>query len=258
MKLEERSSCRSPPRWILVPVSAFLLIGCGVISIVPLDESRFAPASLRFQPDHAPYRTRDVVFSHSVEAHAGEACSTCHHGMPDDTPPPPPPFQNRPARAAAAPAVHLPSMALCFKCHDGVSLSNDCIACHLTNRRDRKPGFHDGLFPRHHKQMAEREAYKCSLCHLEGDCRACHAERKPVSHTPRFERSTHGRLATHDRRSCATCHETSFCENCHSQPPPDHTALFRSGGAHRQAALIRGRSCIACHRFEDVCADCHR
>jgi hypothetical protein len=153
--------------------------------------------------------------------------------------------------------VALPAMALCFTCHDGEKATNQCFKCHLLNRKERKPGFHDGLWPQHHKRMADEEEYKCSLCHVESQCQGCHAERKPLSHTTRFERSTHGRMATHDRRSCATCHETAFCENCHSQPPPDHTPVFMQAGGHRQAALMRGRSCLVCHRFEDSCS-CHQ
>lgn len=225
--------------------------GCGVVTLVPLEESRFAPASLHFGPSHTPYAARDVVFSHATEAHAGEPCSTCHGETASEETTGVPP-------AARSHDVSLPSMALCFKCHDGKSVTAECFECHLTNRKDRKPGFHDGLWPRHHKQAAEAEAYKCALCHVQSDCKGCHSERKPISHTARFERSTHGRMATHDRQSCATCHDTSFCENCHSQPPPDHTPAFRAGAGHRQAALVRGRSCVVCHSFEDVCAECHR
>jgi hypothetical protein len=231
---------------------------------VPIDELKHgSPSTLRFDRHHAPYSSREIIFSHALEAHAAEACDTCHFGTAtEETTGVPRPALQGGTRAglkpAAAEGVALPSMARCFKCHDGQAVTNDCIACHLASRRDKKPEFHDGLFPRHHKEMADAEAYKCALCHVQADCKSCHSERKPVSHTPRFERSTHGRLATHDRHSCATCHETSFCENCHSQPPPDHTAIFMAGGGHKQAALIRGRSCLVCHSFQDVCAECHQ
>ncbi len=253
-------------------LTSLLLLGCMVmeplgIRLKPVDERAHGhPAALRFTPEHVPYAARDVVFSHAVEAHAALPCDLCHFGTAsEETTGIPAPVsaydrprpEGDPARVAARAAVALPSMARCFTCHDGASARNDCIVCHLTNRKDRKPGFHDGLWPRRHKDMADEEDYKCALFHTQNDCRACHAERKPLSHTPRFERSTHGRLATHDRRACAVCHDTSFCENCHSQPPPDHTAAFTRGGGHRQAALIRGRSCIVCHRFEDACAECH-
>ena len=259
MIADDRSPGRSPPRFCLFAAAVILLVGCGIVALVPVDESHDAPTALRFSSDHTPYRTSDVIFSHAIEAHAGEPCSTCHFGTASqESTGVPTPGAARADRPRVE-NVLLPSMATCFRCHDGTSVSNDCITCHLTNRKDRKPGFHDGLFPRHHREMADAEEYKCALCHIQGDCKGCHAERKPLSHTPRFERSTHGRFSTHDRRSCATCHETAFCENCHMQPPPDHTPAFMAGGAHKQAALVRGgRSCLVCHSFEDVCAGCHR
>jgi len=254
----------SLPRRLILAFAACLVIGC---MLVPVEESRFgSPAALRFTPAHRPYATRDILFSHEIHAHI--ECDSCHFGTAGQTVGPPAVESSDGAESSDAPepsdaaashaqAVALPSMALCFGCHDGKSAPNDCITCHIVNRRYRKPEFHDGLFPRHHRRMAEEEDYKCELCHVERECKSCHAERRPLSHTPRFERSTHGRMATHDRRSCATCHETAFCENCHSQPPPDHTSIFMTAGGHRQAALIRGRSCLTCHRFEEACAECH-
>ena len=252
MDRDHRRSRETAPRVFAFAMATLCAVGCGIITIVPVDESRFSPTAIRFAKEHAPYASHDVIFSHGLDAHAAEPCATCHfETASEETTGVPPKAMTR--------NVARPSMATCFKCHDGTAVSNDCILCHLTNRKDRKPEFHDGLWPRHHKEMAEREAYKCSLCHLQNDCSGCHNERKPISHTPRFERSSHGRLATHDRRACATCHETAFCENCHMQPPPDHTVAFRTGGGHKQAALVRGgRSCTVCHGFQDVCAECHR
>jgi hypothetical protein len=242
-------------RWILLPWWGCLFLGCVLI---PVEESRFgSPQLLRFSAEHAPYATGDIVFSHDL--HSFEPCDTCHFGTTAEETYPGRARSERGEAPREHPGLQLPAMARCFSCHDGKPLSNDCITCHLTNRQDRKPAFHDALFPRNHKRMADEEAYKCSLCHLEGECQGCPAERKPFSHTPRFEKSAHGRLATHDRRSCATCHETAFCENCHSLPPSDHTQIFTRGGGHKQAALLRGRSCLVCHRFGDrnSCAECH-
>jgi hypothetical protein len=261
-------SPRRRPRCLILCIAACLFIGCV---LVPVDESRFGSArNLRFLPNHVPYAARDIIFSHSI--HAFVECDACHFGTAGG-PAPDEGFEAWPGEdgdflaggggaepgADAEPHhgdVSLPSMALCFGCHDGKGAPNQCLTCHITNRKETKPGFHDALFPRHHGDMADREAYKCGLCHVEQDCKTCHQERKPLSHTERFLRSTHGRMATHDRRSCAVCHETAYCENCHMQPPPDHTPVFRLGG-HRQPAMVRGRSCLVCHRFEDVCARCH-
>lgn len=249
-------------------VVASIALGCGIAALVPVDELRGGhPRSLRFAAAHSPFANREVVFSHEVHESIAD-CDRCHFGTasPDTTGTPRPVAASTTdsltsgtpvSEMALAAGVAFPSMALCFECHNGVDVTRDCIACHRSQREGRKPGFHDGLWPRHHKEMAEDEEYKCALCHVRSDCRGCHQERRPLSHTPRFLRSTHGRMSTHDRRSCATCHETSFCENCHSQPPPNHTLAFRRGGGHKQQALIQGRACLVCHSFQDVCAECH-
>lgn len=246
---------RSPAASLFLLWGMILLIGCALI---PVDESRsVSPIHLRFSWEHVPYARHDIIFRHEQEDHTRYGCDNCHFGSTGDA--------EDPASVEDPTGVELPAMALCFGCHDGVTAFRDCDGCHVRNRQERKPRFHDGWWPRHHKQMAEKEAYKCALCHVRNECQGCHSERKPLSHTPRFERSTHGRMATHDRRSCATCHESGFCENCHSQPPPDHTPIFmgffapdgtiRAG--HKQAALLRGRSCLTCHKFEDACQRCH-
>jgi hypothetical protein len=231
---------------LVIVVSFAFIIGCA---LVPVDESGSAGwVTKRFTADHAPYRVGEILFSH--QAHELIDCETCHFGTTDS---------ERPT------AVKLPPMALCFECHEGDTASDECITCHLENRKGRKPRFHDGQWPRLHKVMAEAESYKCQLCHLEKDCDSCHQVRRPLSHTPRWMRSSHGRMAVHARESCSTCHRSDFCENCHSQPPPDHTPMFMGfiepGGAiragHRQAALIRGRACLTCHSYQDACQRCH-
>ena len=238
---------RSPsaPRAPFIALAVALLVGCA---LVPVDSILNTPGLPRFSSSHTPYATRDVIFSH--ETHSFASCDTCHldarGGDPD----------------LAAARADLPAMAICFQCHDGTSLSNDCELCHVENRALRKPQFHNATWPRAHEHMADSEAYKCQLCHIENDCADCHSERMPLSHTPRFNRSTHGRMATRDRESCATCHLSEFCEDCHSQPPPDHTPAFIGDltlgvAGHKQAALLRGRACLVCHGFEDACASCH-
>jgi hypothetical protein len=169
-----------------------LWIGCALVPVEPsASDARIAP---RFTVDHYPFVVGDVVFSHDV--HSSVPCERCH-------------FETA-GRAASRAELELPAMAVCFECHDGSSLSRECSICHKENRREVKPRFHDAQWPRHHKDMAGAEAYKCALCHAERDCRDCHMFQRPLSHTPRFNRSEHGRLATHDRESCATCHARDF------------------------------------------------
>ncbi len=247
MSQSYRASTSRPFVSIFIALASIAwIIGCALI---PVDQSRSVSfATKRFPRNHAPYAVGEVIFSH--ETHEFVDCATCHFGTTEP---------------GVVSAVKLPSMALCFDCHEGDTASDECITCHLENREGRKPRFHDGQWVHHHKMMAEEERYKCALCHEEESCEGCHATRMPVSHTPRWMRSTHGRMAAHEREDCATCHRSSFCENCHSQPPPDHTPIFMGiidpGGGiragHRQAALLRGRSCLTCHSFEQACKKCH-
>ncbi len=231
---------------LLVALSIAFIVGCALI---PVDESRsMAWRTKRFTREHAPYLIGEILFSH--EAHELIECRTCHYGT---------------TGSEQLTAVKLPPMALCFECHEGETASDECITCHLENRQGRKPRFHDGQWPREHGAMARSESYKCQLCHLEQDCDSCHHLRRPLSHTPRWMRSSHGRMAVHERESCSTCHRSEFCENCHSQPPPDHTPMFMGfiepGGilraGHKQAALLRGRACLTCHSYQDSCEQCH-
>jgi len=249
-RLTQARGARATRPVVILLLAVIVALGCALI---PVDRSRSASFSMRrFTPSHPPYRIGEVVFSH--ETHDFAECGICHFGTTDAG-----------DGEVAASSVRLPPMALCFECHEGDTAPNECSTCHLENRAGRKPRFHDGQWPRDHRTMAEEERYKCALCHLENDCRGCHATQLPLSHTPRWMRSSHGRSAAHDRESCATCHQSSFCENCHSQPPPDHTPIFmgfiepdgtlRAG--HRQAALMRGRACLTCHSYERSCSRCH-
>ena len=216
-------------------------LGCGVFTVLPMDEVRGGNPAGRLLPySHEPYRSGEIVFSHAP--HSFAPCESCHlrGSAPEEV------------RASG-----LPSMARCLECHNGEQASSACETCHQLERRNRKPPTHDGLWQRRHGESAYFEAYQCALCHHDNQCQGCHALRKPQSHTLRWERSAHGREAIHNRFTCATCHEADFCENCHSHPPPDHTTTFMTAGGHKQVARLRARSCLTCHRFESDCARCH-
>lgn len=237
-------STRRPARTVrfVAPVlgSLLLFLGC---TLVPVDDfSSGRSLSLRFSSSHHPYANGEIIFSHTI--HDSLECETCHG-------------ESRSAEEILA--GELPPMRTCFVCHDGRTQSQSCDVCHVTNRRERKPRFHAGRWIAHHRDMAHRESYKCSLCHRESECQQCHATQKPRSHTPRFNRTTHGMLAIQDRRSCATCHRGDFCVECHEQPPPSHTPTFMGPLGHRQIARLKLRSCQVCHVFQNDCAraGCH-
>ncbi len=227
---------------IASPALCILALGCGIITTLPMDSLREGnPAGRLFAGRHAPYRTREVIFSH--EPHSFEKCTACH---PNDA-------SDREEVLAGG----LPSMARCFECHDDRLASRACETCHQLERVERKPSTHDATWQRRHGREADGQEFQCRLCHTESSCQACHATRMPQSHTQRFLRSTHGRMANRDRSACSTCHQADFCQNCHSQPPPDHTPTFMTTGGHKQVARLRVRSCLTCHRFEADCSECH-
>ena len=231
----------------LSAVAGLCLVGCGIFTVIPMDDVRLGnPAGRFFAMSHPPYASREVLFSHEI--HTDFACDRCHAaGTSAETP-------HDDVRAGG-----LPTMARCLECHDGETAASACEVCHQLQRRDLRPPSHDATWQRRHGRQAREElyGYQCALCHTEDGCQSCHAVRKPQSHTLRFLRSAHGRAANHDRGACAVCHEADFCQNCHSQPPPDHTPAFTSSGGHKDAARLRTRSCLTCHQFQDTCQRCH-
>ena len=61
---------------------------------------------------------------------------------------------------------------------------------------------------------------RCSLCHTESTCAACHQDTPPDNHNNFWRLRGHGVQARVDRDSCATCHRTDFCDRCHFETRP--------------------------------------
>ena len=225
----------------LALAASSLIVGCGVLTLIPMDEIRVGnPAGRLFSWEHPTYRERELNFSHEV--HSDFKCESCH----------PTGLEREAVRAGG-----LPSMARCIECHDGTQASSGCETCHQLQRKDRRPPSHDAAWQHRHGRAAEGQEFQCAICHSESSCQGCHSTRKPQSHTLRWLRSTHGRTANHERGNCAVCHDADFCAECHSRPPPDHTPTFMGTGGHKQVARLRTRSCLTCHRFQETCARCH-
>jgi hypothetical protein len=104
----------------------------------------------------------------------------------------------------------------CSMCHDTVSSSNACDACHAENA----PQNHTAAWRRKtHGLEAQWDRRSCAACHEENSCMQCHRSTEPASH-----RGAWGRPV---QRHCVTCHfpeEQTNCTTCH-ESIDHHTAL---------------------------------
>jgi hypothetical protein len=94
----------------------------------------------------------------------------------------------------------------------------------------------------------------------KGDCKGCHAERKPLlAHaSASSDRRTAG-VATHDRRSCATCHETASARTATCSLLRTTRPAFMAGGAHKQRPSCAGPELPRLPQLRGTCArECHR
>jgi len=158
---------------------------------------------------------------------------------------------------AHADAVSWPrttSMEMCFDCHGGDGITDDCMACH-TGRlaRDR---ISTGTFavthgPEYLQTHGMGRMSTCVPCHQPQRCAGCHGAGLP--HGPDFMR-THARSATDADARCQTCHQATFCSDCHVYEMP-HTEEFVRG--HASTIEADGEDgCRRCHQDPD-CTECH-
>lgn len=185
----------------------------------------------------------EIKFSHG--AHAGKAaCTDCHAGMDKNTGLLP----QGPQR-----------MASCVACHqEKAPAKMDCLACHTTIDRSRKPENHAQLWSKQHGACARAGAEaatvnNCSLCHQQNSCTACHQTVPPEDHNNYWRLKAHGFAAGIDRGRCSTCHTTDSCTACHKVTAPI------SHGAGWNAP--RNDHCKSCHvpvQASGGCAACHK
>lgn len=185
----------------------------------------------------------DIKFSHKEHVVEGKLdCAQCHPGME----------QNE----SVTSSLRL-SMKQCMDCHASRQVSNDCLTCHKTMRKDTPPASHSLNWQRSHGQVMRskdrgRLDADCALCHTEESCNICHSIESPQSHNNHWRLRQHGIAAEVDRTACATCHQEDSCIRCHSDTTPrSHTATW--GGAQQ-------RHCLTCHVGEsrdNSCATCH-
>lgn len=97
-------------------------------------------------------------------AAAKDACTGCHHGIPESEDVP----------AGKAVKGHFPAMADCLVCHNKINPPDSCAKCHVAPAAGFKPTSHDAVFSDNHatKNVDKTE---CATCHgRKFTCKGCH------------------------------------------------------------------------------------
>ncbi|MBI4539580.1 MAG: hypothetical protein HY704_08760 [Gemmatimonadetes bacterium] len=193
-------------------------------------------------PDHRDRRwsvkhggVAGTSIARCANCHARQGCESCHRDV-----------------GARSPIAKLPTPPQ--EDQRGVRLAERRVPGHV-------PGFEAA-----HGGAAAADQPRCSICHTEQTCTACHDR----ATAPRFHPSNflarHGPEAFGRMSDCASCHSTeAFCRACHvssgiqaagREDAPFHDAepLWLLG--HGQAARQGLESCVSCHTQAD-CLRCH-
>lgn len=195
-------------------------------------------------------------FNHSAHAKKEIACERCHAGL---------------SQSDSSSTLHMPVMALCMSCHDGVQADKECSLCHEEPRGPRPADHKIPAWNKQHGDRARSDAVSCTMCHARNDCQECHQGDNllPRAHPVGFE-FNHPLEVRSQRTDCNVCHEDrAFCIECHTQrqiyPRSHQRAAWAStanhGGAHAVQARMNIEQCGACHEddpsSQPVCAACH-
>jgi hypothetical protein len=219
----------------------------------PTKLERFIDYSPKFS--HAKHLNKDVPARNPLK---DITCERCHPGI---------------SLSDSSSSWHIPGMALCTSCHDGVQQTKDCIICHDHPRSKVPPDHILPVWKNQHGDDARMDnGASCKVCHERDDCQECHQGDNllPRAHPPGFQ-FKHGIELRTGRTECAACHQDrSFCIDCHltmqvypfSHQRPNWTSQTPGvGGRHAAQALMNIETCAACHSdepgSEPVCADCH-
>jgi hypothetical protein len=195
----------------------------------------------KFNARHADRLPAEAVFSHKRHTTADLDCGTCHTGIETNT------------RITAD--MHV-SMDRCTQCHASRNVPAECATCHREIATNWPPESHHHNWKKMHggvvREASDATADRCTLCHTESTCVACHKDEPPENHNNFWRLRGHGLAAMIDRQNCAACHEPDSCERCHRDAiPQNHMGLWSS---------TKATHCLACHTpLRDTgCAACHK
>jgi hypothetical protein len=195
----------------------------------------------KFDAHHASQLTSEVVFSHKRHTTANLECGACHTGIEKNQ------------RITADMRV---TMDNCTRCHSSVQVATDCSTCHREVAQNWAPDTHHHNWKKMHGGVVRAESDatvdRCTLCHTESTCAACHKSEPPESHNNFWRLRGHGVAAMIDRQNCAACHESDSCERCHRDAiPQNHVGMW---------ATTKATHCLSCHApLRDTgCAACHQ
>lgn len=211
-------------------------------------------------PEPSSHEQVDWEFVHPEEINAGsQSCATCH------------------------------AETSCRACHGSAPIPEIAALPHpgegepagVVVPRTRPPG-HLPLFATQHGTAAATNLPRCTACHVESQCAACHTdpnriadaavgpqspERRSGYHPSNFL-MRHGAEAFAVQTVCSDCHSTeAFCRDCHQSTGITMGVADGAGGAfhdaqpnwffeHGRAARQGLEGCASCHQ-QTSCLRCH-
>ena len=150
---------------------------------------------------------------------------------------------------------NVPTMQMCFECHDGRTAPNACGTCHETLGQRKAAAFSSQWVEGHKEEVRHEGREDCLRCHDSSFCDSCH---RMVTPHPSNWIQIHPERYNQDPNGCLACHPKSdwrgFCDECHSvrrAHQPDWVTK------HPAAVRKDAKFCNACHE-RNFCSDCHK
>ena len=201
------------------------------------------------EPEASPHPDRSILFSHQNHLGRRPDCAVCHGSIATSPSPQP---------------EHMPDMARCLSCHEGVKAGNACGLCHSDHIS--LADIHPAEWRHQHGDQAPFKTDWCLQCHQgASSCIDCHrGDNLTGSIHDLNYRFTHGLDAKNKRTDCSRCHDgQTFCNDCHEREnlfPLLHSTIAWLTD-HGRAARRDVENCASCHDTDDpTCArgGCHQ
>lgn len=201
-----------------------------------------------------------IMFPHTLHVDEMEIeCGECHDGV---------------NMSNSLTTRLLPSKDFCLDCHDGDIATEDCEACHSNPDEPstyRKLPVRPG--PSFSHVLHLNKVSDCLECHgyisyddgfappilwRGQDCRACHEELPPESHTLDWITSHGSEVNLVTVETCNLCHAEPTCDACHQlqqfEPKVHPLAYIQSHGFDARSGITE---CSSCHEIVTDCRSCH-